>query len=788
MVRIVLLVATAWSLLTVVGLLVLAAVRPELRNKLMPAAPLVGAAFLVVGLHGTGLFLPVRFGLPVVALAALAVAGVGLRRRTLRPFVDRSGIVWTLVSLAVAVPFTLVALAPSLMLHDSRIVSATVNHDAFWYVSVDSWFQDHTLLETPHIAMAPDVPGHAVEDVPGVLADGPAVVAQTTPMRVGHDLVQAALNVATGTSPVVTFSPWLAAWVLLVPGGCVAAVSLLRLHRGFGLAAGVLIASSHVLVVQVYNQNAASVLGVALAPLALAGVVAALDRRAPVLLAGVLLSGLIGIYTEYTPFVAPALVGATLLRRRDLRGAVVRAAGVVAAAVLVAPYVWVRAIQSLFGSSRAVEAVSDSPFRDAPAEVILNRLVGVGPVDAGVTPSNVALVLGSLVVLGCVLAIGLSRFRGLWIGMLAVGLPFIVWLSVGQLGYTQRRSIDIVHPLVLVMAVIGWGELLRRITARRDPGPPRAGAPAGDENDGETEPGTRLIDPVPAGGSRTAGATLLASPVIAGVLSEPVTTRVVRRTRPQLPVVVISLGLLATTLVWAGMNARSNLHSFVESDLARRHVDDTFSDAAQWVRDVGGREGQDVSVLVPSFFEQQWIAYELADEARVEYPGVRPSYLRTESYWRGGTDRFLLIGKGVQFDADPGVVVFANARFQMLDLSRGAAVVLAPHALTSWNTEVRGDGGFTTLGSAKALVLRSPSAEEDVAITLRAEFPVPFDATVSAPGQAPVVVDEMTQQPVDVDLRLPAGNGPVVVDLQAERSSDPAVLHWIEMTGVHREP
>jgi hypothetical protein len=793
MVRSVLLVAAAWVVLSAFGLLLLTAVSPQLRSKLVPASPLVGAAFLVAGLHLTGLVLPIGPGVIIVAVVGLVIAAVGIRRGAARPFIDRSGILWTLVSVAVGIPFALVAMAPNLILHDSRIVSATSNHDAIWYVSVSTWFQHHTLLEVPQIATAPGVPSDALGNVPGVIADGPAVSALTIPMRVGHDLVQAALNFVTGTSPEVTFSPWLAAWVLLVPGGCVAAAAVLRMNRGVGVAAGVLIASSHVLVVQVYNQNAASALGIAMAPLALACCVAALDRRVPLLLAGVLLSGVIGIYTEYTPFVGPALVGAALLRRHHFRATLVRAVALFGCAVLVAPYVWVRAADSLLGSSKVIEAPSGSPFRNAPVLVVLNRLVGVGPVDAGLQPSNVAWALAAVLVVGGLLALALSPHRGLWIGMLAVGVPFIAWLSWRQLGYTQRRSIDILFPVLLFMAASGYAELLRRIAARRAQ---RRNEDAAPDAPG-TEGGARDAEPlggVPHGSgtggawaAEPSGSTLLASRVSAPVREASAEEHPRRRHRQLMPVALVAVLAIGFLAVWAGLNTRTNLAAFYEPSLAPRHIDNDFSDAAQWVRDVGGPEGEDVSVLVPSFFEQQWIAYSLADEQDVEYPGVRPSYFRTESYWAGGTDRYLLIGQGVQWDGDPDVEVFGNARFKLLDLSRGDAVIVAPHVLTGWNTQVRADGGFTTLGNAKALVLRSPSADRDISFTLRSEFAAPFDATVTATGEPPVVVDDMTQEAVDVPIELPAGHEPVVVDLATEVPTDPTVAYWIELAGVSRD-
>jgi hypothetical protein len=730
----VLLVATAWGLLTLLGLMLLAAVPSALRRTLLPAAPLVGVAFLVAGLHTTGLFLSVRRGLVVLALIAVATLVVGVVRGSARPLADRSSAGWSLAGLLVGIPFALVALAPSLILDDSRVVSPSANNDAVWYVSVSTWLEDHPITDVPDIPAAPV--GSADH---GVLADGPAVSALTFPLRVGQELVQASLNVVTGTSPMTTFTPWVAAWVLLLPGGCLAAAALLRLGRGVGLAGGVVMASSVVVVQQVYNQNAASVLGIALAPLVLAGVVAALerDRRMPLLLAGLLLSGLVGTYSEYAPFVAPALAAAAVLRRSGLWVALARAAGVVLVAVAVAPLAWYRALKGLLGVRGGAADAFPSPFRDAPVSVIINRLVGVGPADAASQRSWIALLLAALIVLGVALALLLGPQRGLWIGLLAVAVPFIAVLSAQKLGYTQRRAVEIVLPLVLFISVAGWAALVRRLS-RTQFGPERR------------------------------------------------SLTVARRTVAVVPVLLVTV-LLVPLLVFSAVNVRSSLSAFVRADLQPRHVDSDFSDAYQWVADVGGEDGAEVSVLVPNFFDQQWLTLTLGDEEQVEYPAVRPDYFRAESFWSGGVDRYWLVGDGVQVDADPDVLVYANERFRLYDLTRGQAVIAAPYALTHWDTGLRPDGGVTSLGTAQALVVRTAGART-LELTLSVPIGAPLDVQVGVPGAAPVVVEDLSTQPVDLPITLPEGDRPVLVDLTAQASPGDAGPNRIEMAGVQRVP
>ncbi|KQS73418.1 hypothetical protein [Modestobacter sp. Leaf380] len=740
MLQTVVLIAVSWLLLSLVGAVCLAPVSAEVRRKLLPAAPLVGAAFLVVVLHTTGVFFSVRAGLLGAAAVLVVLLVVGLRRGHLRSFADRRGVAWLVLGVLVAVPLTAVALAPTEVVGDSRVVSPNQSNDGVWYVSVSSWLTDHSILDVPDIGTGPVVDG-------GVPADGPAVSALTFPMRVGQELVQASLNVVTGTSPIVTFTPWIATWVLLVPGGCIAAASVLGLRRLVGLAAGVVVASSALLIQQLYNQNAASLLGIALVPLVLACVGSAVERRGvPPVLAGLMLASLLGTYSEYTPFVAPALVALTLLRRQGLKPAVGRALAVVGWGVLLAPLAWWRAYQTLTGVRGGATETLPGALLDAPFPVIVSRLVGVGPLGAALDPSTLAPVLAVLVVVGAVLALVSGPDRRTWLGFLAAGVPFIGYLSASGLGYTQRRALEIAVPVLLFMAVAGWGALVTRLARR-------------------------LARP--------------ASPAVGRGTGDP--ARPVRWRRPA--AVAVVLVAFVPVLTWAGVNTRSSLAAYLTPvDLQARHVDTDFSDAVGWVDEVGGADGEGVSVVVPSFFEQQWLALSLEGEPDVEYPSVRSDYFRTQSFWDGGVDRYWLVGVGVAVDADPDAVVYSNDRFRLLDLDRASVVMAIPFGLDTWNTGARPDGGFTTLGDADVLVVRSEQATGDVALTLRAESADPLDLTVAAPGNRPSTVEDLTPEPVTVDVAMRSGQQTTVISLAATTPPGSQALNWIEMAGVERVP
>jgi hypothetical protein len=490
-----------------------------------------------------------------------------------------------------------------------------------------------------------------------------------------------------------------------------------------------------VLVQQVYAQNAASVLGIAMVLPVLGCVAAALARQrsVPLLFAALMLAGLVGTYTEYAPFVAPAVAGAVVLRRGNLGRTMLRAAALVGLAVVIAPLVWWRAVGTLTGVRGGAADAWPSPYLARPL-VMINRLTGAGPLSGGFQPSLVGLVLGVLVLVGMGLVLALGPHRGMWTGLLVVGLAFLGYLSVERLGYTQRRAVELAVPLALFMSVAGWAALLGRLRDRRQAAP-----------DGGAGRVTRL--------------------------------------QRSLPLVAVSV-LLVSLFVWTGVNVRSSLASVHGIDLRARHVDDAYSEALSWVRAAGAGN---VSVLAPDFYEQHGIALTLEGEKAVEYPALRPDYFRTQSYWSGGTDRFWLVGEGVQVDADAGVVVHSNARFRLLDLQRGKAVIAAPSMLTAWYPLVLDHGDTATVApGAQILVVRSAGVDGDVSLNVRAGPDSPLLVRMESHSSSDAAAPALVKGAAAVPVTLPAGDAPVVLDVVADPSQGGDAPGSIELEGIHR--
>jgi hypothetical protein len=702
-----------WLLLAAAGYATLSTVPRSVRDTLFPALPAVGALVLVVLLHATGIVLPAEIGLAIIGVAVVVGLLVWRRRRAVWA-VSRAAVVRLAIVTALGiVPLTL-AIVPVLRAGDPVTVMPGTNHDAFAYVSVATWYQHHAITSDPGRT---DLPGY------GYVRNH-----QKNSLRVGEDLVQAAVATVTGRPPIDTVSTVIGLFVFLLPGACAAATTLFRRSWLAGAVAGTLIGVSAVTADQVFMQNAASVFGIALAGLAIAAAIVAepvVRRRArtadgrpqgsrlPLWLGAVGLAGLAGSYSEYLTIIAPTLVLYVLIRsRNELRQVVPRAAALAGLALVIAPLAWIRAVGSLSKQGGLGNRGESSAFLDVPARVIAARITGLASltdtaVDGRTLVASIAII--AAVVAGVGLAIALDRRRRLWIILPAVSGLVVAYLSSGDRDkYSQQRAVELAMPLLVLVAAVGYAAARERLERVRVP--------------------------------RRAGRELIPATAVIAIVA----------------VVLGALGVVAFANVQTA-NATPYVRDPV---LASRTVDSTFGQAAGWVDDVGRPDGSNVAVLSRQFFDQLWIAFDLRHESAIEYPFLYPDYLGTKSPHRfdGNLPRFVLVDTDVYVDADPGTEVRHNERFRLYDLSRGQALFAMP--TTGWQAGTPSPDGLSTwmIDDGSLLVMRSagvPDAMTLIGHALPALDPLPMSVAVNGgqPG-APVTVGAGSSK---VPASLPPG-------------------------------
>lgn len=624
------------AVLTAFGLAVLTLVISAQRSLLLPAAPLLGAAYLVVVLHLTGLFLPVVVGIWVaVGLAAAAIVVSLFRNRSVRIGRLSDWRDFALV-LAIGAIGAAIALLPSFLANSSLVVQPGLGNDAFYYVSVSKWLAVHPISEIPDIGTSPLTGA----DSP---VFGPAFDSLDLSLRLGQEMIQAGLSTLTGIPLLAGFSPWLGMWVLLGPSGAWVVGAAFGLSRWGRLALGGILATSASLMNQVVNQNADSLLGIAFVPLLVGVVVLALTRdedrrRVPLWVAALVLSATIGTYTEYIPFLVLILGALVLLRPlAQLKAAFVGAAAIVGLAVAIAPVAWIRAAQSTLFLGTVT--VGGGEVVLTPLGLTASFLGGYRAILLGQDPANVGLptfvgvtVMFSAALAGAILTLGSARTRSLGIG---VALSGAVALYIAARGnpYITSRAVDLITPFIIIVAVLGWSNLVKWLSGCRP--------------------------------------------------------RVIR--------VVAVLGVAALTAGIMLTAARVSVRHVMALWDPDRSVSDDHVEAATWLREVGGEDGRKVSVAVATLFDQLWLSEAASDLPDLSFVNLRGDLgyrsnpnLDLASYWDGERDRYILAGPGAYSLAGEEAVVESNDTYRLLDLSRTATVVVPVGSGWQWNTDDSG--------------------------------------------------------------------------------------------------
>ena len=663
-----------WSSLVVLvvvtffGLAVLAWVPAGRSRGLLPAAPLLGAAALVVGLHLTGLVVPASIGAWILlALAIIAIIVAFIRRRGV-PW--RGGGEWpaVLVTGLVGLIGALVAWLPLIHAHSARVVQASANNDAFYYVAVSRWLAEHPLIQMPAIGTSPERGVDAI-------AFGPAYSSLDTGLRIGQEMVQASISAFSGIDATSLFSPALGVWVLIIPGGAWVLGAAFRMRPIARLVLGAVLVSSFALIVQVLNQNADSVLGNAFVPLVIGLVVLVVKRDPdgpPLWLASLVLAALAGTYTEFGPFIGLVLASIVLVRPiRQVLPALGRAAAVLGVSVAIAPAVWWRAAKSLlFVGGLAVgrdhEAVGFGDLAGSLTGPYRAILEGTEVLPGGrITVAIISLVL-VFVLLGVLAALVPLPTRGLAIGaLLGVALAFYIG-SRGD-AYIGARAVDMMTPIVLIAAVVGWSAVADGLLALK----------------------------------RGALSTISAAVVL-----------------------VLAIGVVVTGVA-------ASVRHIVVREAADRHVTQDYEQAAGWLRTHAGDDGAPATAAVATLFDQLWLADATVESPDVAFINLRGDlgYLSDrylQRFWDGEGDPYVLVGPGAYFDGPDDSIIASNATFRMIRMSDAGAVVVPIPEDGNWLYTVDGAGGITAQGIADVQILARGSALSGATL----EVSGPEDGTV----------------------------------------------------------
>lgn len=654
MIDLILMPLAFFVVVTVLGIATTAPLRSGYRRALLPAAPVIGAALVAVVLSSTSWFMAAGWGMVVVGIVAAAGVGMAIRRGrrfwvTPRPVAAAALACWIIGGVGAAL-----AMIPNGEVGDARIVMANANHDALFYTSVAGWLAEHPLSPSPVVGTSPDQ-GLAVP------AFGAAAFAISYPLRIGQSMVNAALTRTVGSEVMTTAMPALALWVLLVPGAVFVALRILRVRPLLALGGGVAVTFSALLIYQVVNQNMDSLFGVSLAVLTIGTSVGAAQGRMSRWVAAISLSALVAVYTEYALFVAPAVLAGVLIHRSGgYRRNLLRAVQVLGLAIVIAPTAWYRGAIQLANFSGSGGDGWPSPFITDGSWAWLNRMLGSSPLDVDSSLAKSSALFAVVIAAGCVMAVIFSRSRGVWIGLLLVGVPYIVQLTLQQKGYTQFRSVLLFAPLVVVAATAGWDGFVGFLRRRR-----------------------------------------------------------------WKPIAIVTVSLLVPLLLgWTFVNVRTIRAQVDPAFVAGRHIGPEYQEAEQWVADLGGPQGRDVTVLAPDFVENIGLNLTLRDFDQVTYPMENANYLYVGTFWDQREDPYVLVGAGTQTRVEPSAIVRRNDKFALIDRRVAGGTIIAPMDLTGWQWFAQPDGSFLGSYGSELIVMQTDPPPGTPAAELAATDPV----------------------------------------------------------------
>lgn len=652
MLSIALVAAVQFAIVSVVGLAVLALIPARRAQGLLPAAPVIGAAYLVVSLSLVGFVLPVRVAAWIV-VPGIIVAAVVVRARRRPGYLPKAKEWWSWAAVTVVgAAAAIIAALPSIYARTALVVQPTVNNDAFFYVEVTRWLLDHPMFQVPDIGSSPATSA----DSP---AFGPYDWSVTTGLRVGQGLVRAATSGLTGIDPSAGFSPVLGVWVLLVPAGAWLLGRAFRMPEAGRILLGAVLATSYSLTFQVLNQNGDSLLGMSFLLAAIGLVTMTMNDRVdrpPYWLAALVLTALAGTYTEFGPFVGAVLAGILLVRNWRRYPVALRAAGVVLAlSLLIGPVIWFRAIKSLVfvgglatGGGSNVTTISD---------LVISFLGPYASVWRGSDPANLGFISrAALIALVVAVAIGVAlacvdrRTRGFAAGVIMGALiAVVVLLRSGD--YIGGRAVDMLTPLVLAAAVMGWW----------------------------TVPGRLRHAPKrwPA--------------VVASSIA-----------------IVVCVGLVA-------VGARASILTINALVPSHRIVTPAYSGAAACATPYAGSAGSDLTVATTTLFDQLWLSDALTGLPDVAYPNLRGdlgywTIVPNTSFWDGEGDPYVLVGPGAFSAADSARVMCSSGPFELVDM-RGGAIVAVPMVDDhNWFWVADAEGGIPSSGTGDVLLLTDRSS------------------------------------------------------------------------------
>jgi len=648
-------------ILSALGYAVLAPLNPDIRRRLVPAAPVFGAALIAVLTNWTNRWISITWSLPLVVVAAVCLYAYAVKTQK-RPF-QFGRIKVRTMSFAglIVLPGIIMISIPIATVGDTNAVAPSQYFDQFYFAGVSTYIVDHPILPGP-VTDASQGPLDAA-------TAAPAADIVDKRLRFGQSSVAAMLSVAVFKSPFETVtSTGLLLFLMLTPAVVVAG-QLIGLSRRSAAIAAALVSTSFFVVSQPLDGRHDGLLGASMALLAVALTVAVSRERGLtwplVLMAG----SLVTVYSEYLLIVGVMVAGYCLVGpRQTLLPRFDRIAGRWALSFVLVPWAWIWLAQSFKTTTRFTSGAS--PFEEKHGWALFRAFAGVPSFDRWdwlnpvMSLCAVAVLLVACAGLGLV-ALKVPELSGLAIGLLPVFAFIQVKAVASGATYLQDRVMQLCMPLLILLIIAGLTLSAPRLAITRRPS------------------------------------------ILHGARRRVAISRLPRAGAA----IFVACNLLALGLTTSP--ARASV----------QHVPVAFTDAVADLVERHGPEN--VTVVAPNLTDAASLSLSLSKFPGIDQAALPfvPTFLGTASRWDRLTSKYYVVGRGVSVLGGHRTIA-ADGDYRIVTLDQ-TGLIISPVEATNWPRLLWRRGYTCARDGVRVLAIRGGSQPGELPVEIRSASSTP---------------------------------------------------------------
>lgn len=604
---------------SIIGFSFLAGFLKQDSKSALLLAPSFGIAMSVLILYWAGIFWGVTEGLKALFFVTAISLFIAIRRQGIR-LISLSTLTTLVFSpLLVIIPFTLLASPTQQLTSNNQWVHPSNNHDSFYYVSNAEWLREHSLLDKPDVST--DIQNDNAE-----IHNAPALDSMNHHLSRGESLVQASVSILTG-SEVSKFWIYLEfGWLFFIPSALFSFVAQSeRRMRISECLLPILICSSSLLAIQIWNQNSPAVLAISLTPFLLVSLFRA-KPDSPFqnhLIAVSSVGAMACIYSEILLLLGPLILGSLILQKELLLKKTKRILFFLVGIILIAPVASINSILRFSTLVTWVNAPNPPAFWNVNGWVILARALGLDGIhESGWPAVQVSLFL---IALSLILRKRILKSTIGPILLLFLLTSVSIWTLAGYRGafYSLDRAVQWSQPIFFTLLALF------------------------------------LLESYP----------------------KPIN----QRSKRDICLYGVCLLTVSGMLFLNLRSSETNLTNLPPPD--SRSISSDLQQAARWVLD--RESTSNTSILLSSYVDRMWMPYELRSSKNTRYLFLAKEYFLVTNTDDGVIPDYMLLSSSYAGRISQENIVEQNDEFILLDTKKEDGFFIAPITGITVSAEVQ---------------------------------------------------------------------------------------------------